>query len=314
MGVVWTGGQRRIGTMKLVQAQEKRDLMVGASHVQLSDGRKIAYQEYGDQKGHPVFFFHGWIGSRLDFGPNDDIARELGLRVIAVDRPGCGSSDFQPDRRLLDWPADVSEMADALGFGEFAICGHSFGGPYVAACAHQLPDRVTSAAIVAGISPLSFDGATRGMPAPVRLVLWLGSHAPMVVRPYVSLMAWMVGRPDMIAKGIGSLLPDDEVAMLETSRFDGFFENIGEMVKHGSKGAYWDARVFLEEWGFDCASIKTPVSLFYGTDDQNIPIQMGEYYRDTIPKPDASFYEGEGHFIMYSRANEILSSLVPARP
>jgi len=280
--------------------------MVGASYVELSDGRNIAYQEYGDREGHPVFFFHGWIGSRLDFGPNDDIARELGMRVIAVDRPGCGSSDFQQDRRLL--------VADALGFGEFAICGHSFGGPYVAACAHQLPDRVTSAAIVAGISPLSFDGATRGMPAPVRLVLWLGGHAPVVVRPYVSLMARMVRKPDTIAKGIGSLLPDDEQALLETPRFDGFFKNLGEMVKNGSQGAYWDARVFLGEWGFDCADIKMPVSLFYGTDDQNVPIQMGEYYRDTIPNTDASFYEGEGHFIMYSRADEILRSLAPARP
>ncbi|MCH7901874.1 MAG: alpha/beta fold hydrolase [Acidobacteria bacterium] len=125
--------------------------MVDASYVQLSDGRQVGYQEYGDRDGRPVFFFHGWIGSRLDFGPNDDIARELGMRVIAVDRPGCGSSDFQQDRRLLDWPDDVSEVADALGFEQFAVCGHSFGGPYVAACAHQLADRITSAAIVAGI-------------------------------------------------------------------------------------------------------------------------------------------------------------------
>ena len=288
--------------------------MVEPSYVQLSDSRQIAYQEYGDRAGRPVFFFHGWIGSRLDFGPNDDIARELGMRVIAVDRPGCGSSDFQQDRRLLDWPDDVSEMADALKLGQFAICGHSFGGPYVAACAHQLADRVTSAAIVAGISPLSFKGATRGMPALVRLVLWLGGRAPAVTRPYVSLMARMVTKPDTIAKGIGSLLPDDELALLETPRFDGFFENLDEMFKHGSEGAYWDARVFLGEWGFDCADIEMPLSLFYGTADQNVPIQMGEYYRDAVPTTEATFYAGEGHFIMYSRAKDILSSLVPTRP
>ena len=113
---------------------------------------------------------------------------------------------------------------------------------------------------------------------------------------------------------MGSLLPDDELALLETPRFDGFFENFGEMVKNGSEGAYRDARVFLGEWGFDCADIKMPVSLFYGTDDKNVPIQMGEYYRDAIPDTDATFYEGEGHFIMYSRANEILRSLAPTRP
>jgi pimeloyl-ACP methyl ester carboxylesterase len=289
--------------------------MVDASYVQLSDGRQLGYQEYGDRDGRPVFYFHGWIGSRLDFGPNDGIARQLGVRVIAVDRPGCGSSDFQQDRRLLDWPKDVSELADALGFGQFAICGHSFGGPYVAACAYQLADRVTSAAIVAGISPLSFDGATRGMPAPVRLVLWLGGHAPVMTRPYVAMMAKMaVNKPDTFAKGISSILPEDESALLDTPRFDGFFENIGEMVKHGSKGAYWDARVFLGDWGFDCADIEMPVSLFYGTADQNVPIQMGEYYRDAIPSTEATFYEGEGHFIMYSRATEILNSLTPSRP
>jgi pimeloyl-ACP methyl ester carboxylesterase len=284
--------------------------MAEASYVSLSDGRQIGYQEYGDHNGSPVFFFHGWIGSRLDFAPNDEIARELGARVIAIDRPGCGSSDFQENRRLLDWPDDVSELADALGFERFAICGHSFGGPYVAVCAYRLADRITSAAIVAGISPL-FKGATQGMPGFVRLALWLGGSAPVLVRPYVGLMGRMaVNKPDTFAKGIRSILPEDEFALLDSPRFDGFFGNIGEMVKHGSQGAYWDARVFLGEWGFECADIEMPVSLFYGTVDQNVPVQMGEYYRDAIPNSEATFYEGEGHFIMYTRADEILSLLL----
>lgn len=284
--------------------------MPEADYVQLPDGRQIGFQGYGDREGSPVFFFHGWIGSRLDFAPNDAVARELGVRVISVDRPGCGSSDFQEHRRLLDWPDDVSVLADALGLDKFAVCGHSFGGPYVAACAYQLPGRITSAAIVAGISPLSFKGATRGMPGFVRLALWLGGSVPVLTRPYVALMGRMVKNPDSIAKGIGSLLPDDELALLDTPRFDGFFDNFGEMVKNGSQGAYWDARTFLGEWEFECEDIEIPVSLFYGTVDQNVPIQMGEYYRDEIPNSEATFYEGEGHFIMYSHADEILSRLL----
>ncbi len=285
-------------------------LMIKTNYVHLSDGRQIAYQEYGDPEGHPVFFFHGWIGSRLDFGPNDEIARELGIRVIAVDRPGCGESDFKQGRRLLDWPHDIAELADALGLERFGLCGHSFGGPYVAVCANQLVSRVTSAAIVAGISPLSFKGATRGMLTMVRLGLWVGGRAPVVVRPYVALMSTMVKRPGLVRKGISSHLPDAELALLDTPRFFGFFENVGEMVKHGSNGPYWDARVFLGQWGFDCADIRVPVSLFYGTADKSVPIQMGEYYRDTIPGSNATFYEGDGHFIMYYRAKEILSSLI----
>jgi pimeloyl-ACP methyl ester carboxylesterase len=122
-------------------------------------------------------------------------------------------------------------------------------------------------------------------------------------------MGRMVRNPDSIAKGIGSLLPDDELALLKTPRFDGFFANFDEMFKNGSDGAYWDARSFLGEWGFECADIEMPVSLFYGTVDRNVPIQMGEYYRDEIPNSEATFYDGEGHFIMYSRATEILRKL-----
>ncbi len=98
-----------------------------AKHLRLSDGRRLAYQEYGDPDGSPALFFHGWIGSRLDFAPNDEMARSLGVRVIALDRPGCGESDFKGDRQLLDWPKDVSEAADNLGFGQFAVCGQNLG-------------------------------------------------------------------------------------------------------------------------------------------------------------------------------------------
>ena len=45
------------------------------------------------------------------------------------------------------------------------------------------------------------------------------------------------------------ILPDDELALLDTPRFEGFFEHLDEMVRNGSEGAYRDVRVFLGEWG-----------------------------------------------------------------
>jgi pimeloyl-ACP methyl ester carboxylesterase len=122
-------------------------------------------------------------------------------------------------------------------------------------------------------------------------------------------MAAYVKRPDRIRKGMRSQLPEAELALLDEPRFDGFVEHLGEMVEHGSSGAYRDARVFLGDWGFDCEDIDAPVSLFYGTADRSVPVGMGEYYRDTIPGSRATFYRGEGHLIMYSRASEILGSL-----
>ncbi|MEO6349665.1 MAG: alpha/beta hydrolase, partial [Candidatus Limnocylindrales bacterium] len=52
----------------------------------LRDGRRLGYAEYGDPSGRPIFFFHGFGTSRV-VCPSDDAAHELGVRLVAVDRP-----------------------------------------------------------------------------------------------------------------------------------------------------------------------------------------------------------------------------------
>lgn len=105
--------------------------------IKLKVGRKLGFIEYGDPKGKPLFFFHGWPGSRYSGKETDIAAKKLGVRVISTDRPGIGLSDFQKDRRLLDWSDDVVELADYLGIKRFSLMGVSGGGPYVAVCAYK---------------------------------------------------------------------------------------------------------------------------------------------------------------------------------
>src|SRR5262249_42400902 len=69
----------------------------------LPDGRNLGYKDFGDPNGRPVFAFHGWPGSSEMFSVADGVAREKGVRVISVERPGMGASTFQPNRKLLDW-------------------------------------------------------------------------------------------------------------------------------------------------------------------------------------------------------------------
>jgi pimeloyl-ACP methyl ester carboxylesterase len=73
-------------------------------HLRLSDGRNLAYAEYGDPAGTAVIYFHGAPSGRLE--PTligDDNWAALGLRIIAPDRPGMGGSSSQSGRRLIDW-------------------------------------------------------------------------------------------------------------------------------------------------------------------------------------------------------------------
>ena len=153
--------------------------------VTLQDGRMLGYAEYGAPEGMPAFYFHGFPGSRLDYQLVDtgEAAAEANARIVAPDRPGYGLSDFRRGRKILDWPNDVTELADALGIDRFAVLGISGGGPYAAACVLTIPRRLTVTAIVCGMGPSDApgmkDGVSRTIPGQPsilrRLVLMLTS-------------------------------------------------------------------------------------------------------------------------------------------
>lgn len=102
----------------------------------LPSGRTLGYAIYGssdDPSAPAVFYHHGFPGSQGEAFGFDAAARAHGIRLISVERPGMGASTFQPDRTLLDWPADLLTLADHLEIPRFAVLGISDGGPYALA-------------------------------------------------------------------------------------------------------------------------------------------------------------------------------------
>ena len=93
----------------------------------LSDGRTLGYAEYGPSDGEPLVFCHGSPGSRYMRHPDSSLLEKHGIRQVTLERPGYGQSSHQPGRELLDWPRDVREAADVLGFNQFAVAGISGG-------------------------------------------------------------------------------------------------------------------------------------------------------------------------------------------
>src|SRR3989344_8029758 len=52
--------------------------------ISLKDGRILAYAEYGDPKGKPLFFFHGWPSSRFQ-GSVTHKATAMDLKIYTDD-------------------------------------------------------------------------------------------------------------------------------------------------------------------------------------------------------------------------------------
>jgi pimeloyl-ACP methyl ester carboxylesterase len=103
----------------------------------LPSGRRLGIAEQGDPQGIPVLFFHGFVGSRLQCPPDGTIAGTVGVRLIAVDRPGIVLSDRAPGRHLLDWANDIQMLAEALHLTRFAILGWSAGAPHALVSAQK---------------------------------------------------------------------------------------------------------------------------------------------------------------------------------
>ena len=115
-------------------------------------------------------------------GVDESILVDLGVRFITTDRPGHGLSDPQPERKLLDWPDDVSQLADHLDVGKFYVMGWSAGGAPTLACATKLPERVLAAAIVSGVAPPDCPGQYKGLPFANRLWKFGARRLPALVR------------------------------------------------------------------------------------------------------------------------------------
>ena len=279
--------------------------------ITLGDGRQLAFTEYGAGKhGKPVFYQHGWPSSRLEGENFADAAARLDGRLIAIDRPGVGQSDLKPGRTLLDWPDDVCELADQLGIGDFHLLGVSGGGPYVAACAYKIPERVLGAAIVAGLSPATNPRTKEGMRLMNRVLFLAGRYAPWLLGPALSMMRSSLESPKT-AERMLSDLPEVDKAIISGAAADRFLAMTKESFSRGVDGNKDEGRIYARPWGFDLNEITIPVSIWQGSLDVNVPLSNGRILADEIPRANANFVEGEGHLsLIFNKPDAVLADLL----
>lgn len=277
----------------------------------LADGRVLGYAQFGDRAGRPIFFFHGWGGSRLGRHPDDTIAQALGVRIIAIDRPGIGLSDRKPRPSLLEWPDDVAALADSLGIDRFAVLGWSGGGAFAVACGYRLPDRVTSVGVVSGPAPLAGAGTSAYLRPSWRRIALMAQVAPWVMRAAL----WRWGRPvrrdpdRFVEAAVAAMVPSDRRVMNDPNMRAILVENALEVYRQGGGGMYEEGLLLARPWGFDPQEVRVPVVWWHGEADLTVPPAMGRHMARALPRCDAHFYPDEGHHLLYERWAEILASV-----
>lgn len=282
--------------------------------LKLKDGRNLGYAEFGDLNGTPIFHFHGYVGSRLEAKLFAQEAKEHGVRVISVDRPGLGLSDFQLDRILLDWPDDIIELADHLGLEKFAIEGISGGGPYAAACAYKIPERLTCCGIIAGMGPI--DMGTKGMMRSNRMLFFFARRMPFLLKMLMKGQIKALDNPEKIQKAMdksAKKLPEPDRKLMEDPNFlNLFIEEAKEAFRPGVEGAVHEGKIYARSWGFDLKDISPDLQVYiwHGELDVNVSISMGRKMCELIPKCEGKFFPNEGHLsVAFNNLDEIFETL-----
>jgi pimeloyl-ACP methyl ester carboxylesterase len=284
-----------------------------AQSVTLSTGHKLAFAEYGDPAGVPMFYFHGWPSSRLQGAFLDSLGRRKGLRVIAPDRPGLGLSDYQPNRQLLDWPPILTELADHLGFAKFHVLGVSGGGPYVLVTAHMLSERVLSAGVICGAPSLRIVG-TEELMWTYKLGLWAQMHTPWLLAPGLLAAAQYMTLPvdsSLVKAYVAKLCPQDQLAMRDPALYRILMESGRVGLLSGAKALSTDGNIYMSDWGFDLKSVTYPIHYWHGARDTNISLASVEKFLQHLPNAKFTITPEDGHYSLPMLRNaEIVEELL----
>ncbi len=283
--------------------------------MRLSDGRRLAYAEYGAEDGIPVFLFHGLPGSRLCWGRLPDDPFPEGVRVLAPDRPGYGLSDPKLGRTLLDWADDVACLADKLKLNAFSVIGVSGGGPGALACSWKMPERVASAGVVAGAAPTNAPGVFEGISANNRFFLRLAWRWPWASRTNARVLACLIRRsPDWYIRTMQGKVHETDREILARPEIRALLaQDFAEALRSGGQGMVDDLSAnHGAPWGFALGEISARVQFWYGELDRSAPPAMGYYLSDQVRGSTFTLVPNTGHLWIFLHLREVINAVVSA--
>lgn len=282
-----------------------------AQVLSLPDGRQLGFAEWGDgDSDRVVIDFHGGPGCRLAISADLSVVEADGVRWITVDRPGLGLSSPNPDRTVGDFANDVVCLVDQLGVERFVTLGWSMGGPYAAACASLVPDRVRGFGLLAPV-PVGLDHAG-GAERMGKAWAWLLARDDpwQMADIYTRLGLEARRNPTLAVELFSGGLSEAELAVMRRSEVQAeFVEMFVEATRQGAVGLVDDLRVEMRPWGFDVAAITRPGFVWQGDDDSFVIPEMAEEWAQTVPGLEVRMLAGEGHLFPFSRTGDILEAL-----
>ena len=276
--------------------------MVTETGLDLTDGRRLHVYDTGADGAAAalvVFWHHGTPNIGAPPEPLFPAAARLGIRWVSYDRPAYGGSTPNRGRNVASAAADVARIADELGIEQFAVMGHSGGGPHALACAALLPERVLGAVCVSGLAPFDAEGLEwfAGMAPAGAAELHAASAGHAALESYFATTEF---DPEQFT-------PADHAALAGPWSWLGAVA--GQAIKGGTGGMVDDNLAYVAPWGFDPGRASRPVLFVHGGQDRIVPSAHAEWLARHVRSSELWLRPDDGHVSVLSSGEAALEWL-----
>jgi pimeloyl-ACP methyl ester carboxylesterase len=283
--------------------------------VQAPDGRQLEVVSDGPKDGRCFLFHSGTPSAAAAYPPLVAELTKRSLRFVTFSRPGYAGSSAMAGRAVGDVATDVQAILDALKIGSFFCAGQSGGGPHALACAALLSDRVLATATLAGVAPWPAEGLDwlAGMGPENLEEFGLTIKGRDALEPYLEREAASLHgvQPAAVAASFGGLVSDVDKAALTGDYAEHMAASLRRAVSTGIAGWRDDDLAFARPWGFDLASIETPVAVWQGGEDRMVPMAHGAWLAAHVRGAEQHLLPEEGHLsLALNKIGDVLDGLL----
>lgn len=264
----------------------------------LRSGRRLAYTEYGDRHAYPLIHCHSHGSSRLEAASFHKDAVANGFRIIAVDRPGVGLSDYFEYSSALGFAEDLLALADKLRCKKFGLLANGGGASYALALAELAPDRVE---LVLGMScqfPL-IAPANSALRASAAIAIKLSIYC----RHFVASRA-----PSRYVQRILDTLSFADRRLFENPKLLAFVENdMKESLRQGVKGLAQDSALQFSAQNVQFSRLKMPCHFWQGSSDCQRTRHIAEKFVEQCTQGKLHELANRGRYFYLRNVEEVFS-------
>jgi pimeloyl-ACP methyl ester carboxylesterase len=246
-----------------------------------------------------LLWHHGSPQTGAVIAPVAAAARQAGIEVVSIARPGYAGAPRIPGRTVFDVAEGIRRILDRMNAGPFVTAGASGGGPHALACAALMPERAI--AVVTLASPAPYRPGREwfsGMQAPGGLRAALeGEEAR------IRFVAEDEFDPESFTASDYAALRGEWAAL---------GDDVGEAEQFGPWGLVDDDLAFTRDWGFDLSNVTARTLLYQGSDDRVIPAQHARMLHAALPNSDLREFGGAGHISVLDHLADALAESVGA--